>query len=589
MRTTFTSLHLFCGIGGGALGFQQAREEWRGVVGRIETLAGIDCDPEACADFERITGAPAVQMDLFSRQQYIDFHGQEPPAEWREATPDDIWKATGGQAPDIVFTSPPCKGFSGLLPEKSAKTKKYQALNQLTVRGMQLCLEAFQDDLPALFLLENVPRIKTRGDRLLKEIKRLLTKYGYVFQDESHDCGEIGGLAQHRKRYLLIARNPQKLPNFVYKPPVRRVRAIGEVLGPLPLPDDPAGGKMHRLPRLQWKTWVRLALIPAGGDWQDLEKIEWENYRIQYEPRKGAMAVGEWDQPSGAVTGAAGFGRSNGTQAVADPRLTLENMFPSGYGVQEWDKPAQTIRAAGRIMNAPVSIADPRTGFKEGTHGAIYRVLRFDEPANTVTGAARPNNGAPCIADPRLGVAKGYTNKRQVLDWEGPASTVTGTPDIQSGAQSIADPRLGCAPRSGTLGVQRWDEPAKTVIGSGDIHAGAAAVADPRIPDDSERGVWVIIAEDGTWHRPLTTYELAMLQGFPTHLTDGTPFELVGNNDAKWRERIGNAVPPATAQAIAETMLRSLLAAQDGTWLMAAEEIWVAPHGGNEDVMNVVH
>jgi site-specific DNA-cytosine methylase len=577
MRTTFTSLHLFCGIGGGALGFQQAREEWRGVVGRIETLAGIDCDPEACADFERITGAPAVQMDLFSRQQYIDFHGQEPPAEWREATPDDIWKATGGQAPDIVFTSPPCKGFSGLLPEKSAKTKKYQALNQLTVRGMQLCLEAFQDDLPALFLLENVPRIKTRGDRLLKEIKRLLTKYGYVFQDESHDCGEIGGLAQHRKRYLLIARNPQKLPNFVYKPPVRRVRAISEVLGPLPLPDDPAGGKMHRLPRLQWKTWVRLALIPAGGDWRDLEKIEWEKYRIQYEPRKGAMTVGEWDQPSGAVTGAAGFGRSNGTQAVADPRLTLENMFPSGYGVQEWDKPAQTIRAAGRIMNAPVSIADPRTGFKEGTHGAIYRVLRFDEPANTVTGAARPNNGAPCIADPRLGVAKGYTNKRQVLDWESPASTVTGTPDIQSGAQSVADPRLSCAPRSGTLGVQRWDEPAKTIIGSGDIHAGAAAVADPRIPDDAERGVWVIIAEDGTWHRPLTTYELAMLQGFPTHLTDGTPFELVGNNDAKWRERIGNAVPPAAAQAIAETMLRSLLAAQDGTWLMAAEEIWVKP------------
>ncbi|MFP3380269.1 DNA cytosine methyltransferase, partial [Bacillus sp. SIMBA_069] len=136
-------------------------------------------------------------------------------------------------------------------------------------------------------------------------------------------------------------------------------------------------------------------------------------------------------------------------------------------------------------------------------------------------------------------------NKRQILAWDGPASTVTGTQDIQSGAQSIADPRLGCAPRSGTLGVQDWNEPAKTVIGSGDIHAGAAAIADPRIPADNERGTWVIISEDGTWHRPLTTFELAMLQGFPILLHDGTPFELVGNNDAKWRERIGNAVPPA--------------------------------------------
>jgi len=37
----FRALHLFCGIGGGALGFQEAREEWKGTVGRIETLVGI--------------------------------------------------------------------------------------------------------------------------------------------------------------------------------------------------------------------------------------------------------------------------------------------------------------------------------------------------------------------------------------------------------------------------------------------------------------------------------------------------------------------------------------------------------------------
>jgi hypothetical protein len=37
----FKALYLFAGIGGGALGFQQAREEWKGVVGTVETLAGI--------------------------------------------------------------------------------------------------------------------------------------------------------------------------------------------------------------------------------------------------------------------------------------------------------------------------------------------------------------------------------------------------------------------------------------------------------------------------------------------------------------------------------------------------------------------
>lgn len=65
------------------------------------------------------------------------------------------------------------------------------------------------------------------------------------------------------------------------------------------------------------------------------------------------------------------------------------------------------------------------------------------------------------------------------------------------------------------MGVMEWDQPAKTVIGSGDIHAGAAAVADPRMPEPNDRGVYVIIAEDGTWHRPVTTFEMAMLQGLP--------------------------------------------------------------------------
>ena len=38
----------------------------------------------------------------------------------------------------------------------------------------------------------------------------------------------------------------------------------GEILEQLPLPDDPVGGPMHRISRLKWKTWVRLALIPAA-------------------------------------------------------------------------------------------------------------------------------------------------------------------------------------------------------------------------------------------------------------------------------------------------------------------------------------
>lgn len=573
----FKTLHLFAGSAGGELGFKYAVEELKGEAGKFRNLCGIDVDPEACEDYERLTGSRAVLMDLFSREQYIDFHGHEPPADWQEATPYDIWRATNGEAPDVVFTSPPCKGFSGLLPEKSAQTKKYQALNRLTVRGIKLCLDAFEDDLPSLFLLENVTRITSRGSELLKEIKGLLKKYGYAIDEDFHDCGELGGLAQHRRRYLLIARNEKKVMPFVYKPPKKRVKSIGEVLGTLPLPDDPAGGQMHRLPRLQWKTWMRLALIPAGGDWRDLEKVDWQKYRIQHVPRKGALGVADWNEPSGAITGATGFGRSNATQAVADQRLTLETMYPSGYGVQNWNNPSKTIRSSGRVMNAAVSISDPRLPERDSRHPGVYRIVRWDDAAPTVTGT-RFGSGALAISDPRTGFKEGtHRAIYRVCDWEEPASTITGAMRPNNGALSVNDPRLSCKPRSGMMGVQAWNEPAKTVIGAGDIHAGAAAVADPRIPDDHETGTWVIIAEDDTWHRPLTTYELAILQGFPTHMPDGQPLQFAGKNDARWRERIGNAVPPAAAQAIAETVLRTLMANAMNEWLMDAADIWVMP------------
>lgn len=441
----FSILHLFSGVGGGALGFQQAHSAHRGITGSFRTLVGIDVDATSCEDLRELTGARAVEMDLFSRDDYAAFHAHEPPADWREATAQDLLAATMGEHPDVVFTSPPCKGLSALLPSDKSSSAKYQALNRLVVRGFELTLQAYGDNPPSLILLENVPRITTRGAKLIDQVKRLLGAHGYVFHGGYHDCGEIGGLAQHRKRYLLIARHEAKMPQFVYRVPEKRVKAIGEVLERLPMPGDPQGGPMHRLPLLQWKTWVRLALIPAGGDWRDLE--------------------------------------------------------------------AMTL--------------NPR----DSRHPAVYSIVPWTE------------------AGPRFG----------------------------SGAPSVADPRMTCKPRSGTMGVVAWDKPASTVIGAGDIHASAAAVADPRIPADTDRPnpAPVIVALDGTWHRPLTTLELAALQGFPLAMPDGRPLTLCGKSDAKWRERIGNAVPPPAAQAIGEQMLQALMLNQAGKMSLGFTGIWV--------------
>ncbi len=524
MIREYTAFFPCCGSGGAAIGAKDAISEYKGHVGRFRVIGGIDVDPEACEDFENLNGAPAYCMDLFARDDYIAFHGHQPPEDWREVTPADINRLVDYR-PDVGFISAPCQGNSGLLPEGAAQTDKYQALNNLAYHIMWLMVEAFRDDPVPVLLFENVPRITTRSAHLLNRIRMMLRAHGYVIHPEKdkdgyHDCGEVGGLGQHRKRYMMIARQREKCSALIYRPPRQKMKTIGDILGPLPMPDDPIAGPMHRMPRLTWKTWYRLALIRSGGDWRDLRNCG--PYMIKHIPRAGVFSIADWDKPSGAIVGHARPGGSNGVAAVADPRLNL-----GAY-----------------------------------THRNLYRIVPWDQTAPTVTGALGVNNGALAVSDPR--VTGDYINKYKVLDWDKPATTITGIEDIQSGAQSIADPRLGCSPRNGSYKVQAWDKPANTVTANGDIHAGSSAVADPRIPLDHERPdpVPVIIALDGTWHRPLTDYENAALQSFPLVMPDGSPLKLAGNSSARWRKRIGNAVPPDSAKAWFEMVGMSLLASE---------------------------
>ncbi|TAL40961.1 MAG: DNA cytosine methyltransferase, partial [Salinibacterium sp.] len=451
----FKVLHLFCGLGGGALGFQRARARAHGLEGRFRTIAGIDIDAEACADFRRLTGARAVQADL----------GMMPPGSLLDACRDE--------APDVVFCSPPCKGFSRLLSAKRAAEEKYQKLNRLVFQGLWLTLETFRYTPPALIILENVPAIVQRGADLLLKLRGLLAGYGYRIHESTHDCGELGGLAQHRTRFLLVARHEAQVPTFLYRPTAQRVRAIGEVLEQLPLPDDPAGGPLHRLPRIHWRTWVRLALIPAGKDWRALGTVQ------DGERYNNVLRVVPWDAPSVAVTG--GGTPTAGGVCVADPRLGCEPRA-GAYGVASWAEPAGTITGSVDVHQGTVAaVADPRFAqeYRRGTYG----VLGWDNPSGTVTGEAAPSTGSFSVADPR------FSNLYRVEDWNEPAHAVIGARRPAGGALSVADPRFDCSPHAhrNRFRVERWDAPAGTVTAASRPGSGGPCVADPRITGKGSR------------------------------------------------------------------------------------------------------
>ena len=567
---TFTAGFLFAGLGAGARGFLDAQARIGRLTARFCSVGGVDLDADACRDFERLTGSPALCADIDALQPH------ELRAVWGEASPD------------VVFLSAPCKGFSSLLSRKSAAQEKYQRLNQLALKGLWLLCETWPENPPGLLVFENVPRIATRGAELLAKIRQVLAQYGYRLHEESHDCGEIGGLAQHRRRYLMVARREQRVREFVYRPPLKRVRGVGEVLGALPLPGDPSAGPLHRMPRLKWVNWCRLALIRAGGDWRDLPKAGESIDLAASDEAFARLSMNAWP-----------------------------GKHPGKYGVLGWDQPARVVTGETDIQEGAQSVADPRipVGISDPTRGGACGVTPWNEPAPTITGqvSASRSNTPGSVADPRIPLKQtadaadsygGRPGLMGVNGWMAPLPPVTGTmaPTGSNAVASVADPRvaLGCEPRSGAYGVLGMGDPSDAVTGSACIDNGRVALADDRIHvvgtnprylvmslrvaldllaqgwEPPKDAIPVIVAPDGTWHRPLTTLELAVLQGLPPVL-DGKPLTLTASTEAKRREHVGNAVPVQAAQAIGTSLLQALLAHETGWFLAPDGETWVAP------------
>lgn len=633
MKRDYTALFLFCGLGGGALGFQRAATRLFGNEARFRSIGGIDCDAGACADFEYLTKSPALLADLATM------------------TPGALREFAGPVAPDVVFDSAPCKSHSGLTNRELAKTQKYVDMARLYVTSVELLLSTW-DVPPRLIIKENVPRILSSGAELIDEVTKMLESAGYAVHLSTHDCGELGGLAQHRRRALMVARLKSKVSSLLYVPPKRRVRSCGEVLGELPLPESPSAGPMHRMPRIGWLTWVRLALIPAGGDHRDLPGA-----LDDLQKRRDVWArhhVERWGDPSVTVAGDG----SNGSFGVADPRVEVATTFANSHtveawegaartvtagssrpiaggpsvadprvnsaapgdglfsslGVKPWSAPASTVTGMASPTRGPHSVADPRIATGAGArgledapgdrfHGSLG-VVRWDGPIDTVTSGSNPAKGPFSVADVRVGRSSGRNGNDHcyyVLPWADPSFTVAGKAHAGTGAYSVGDPRvtegledelpLGCAPRAGAYGVIDWKEAARTITAAGSVDNGPFAIADMRVPDvqplafidGAKRPPFVmvgkkrvsvpvvILAADETWHRPMTPLELARLQDLPAFV-DGQPLKLAGDNVGAWVERIGNAVPVGAAQAIAEQMLTTLLASDVGAGL--------APSGG---------
>ncbi len=477
---TFTAFFPFCGLGAGARGFVRTFTQLGQDRARFLNLGGVDSDAEACADFEYLTGAPALQADLHTLRT-------DELISWLERKHG---RKAARRRPDCVFLSPPCKGFSRLLSTAASLTPEYQELNRLVYEGLFLMMEAWAPQRPPMVVLENVPGIQQRGAELLDRVYRMLGNYGYVFHRATHDCGVVGGLAQHRKRFLLVARDPKQVGAYVYQPPKKRVKGCGEVLVELPLPgDEEAGGLLHRLPNVEWITAVRLAHIPPGGDWRDLPRKlgpAAENPGRHH----AKFRVEDVQAPAHAVTGATK--PADGAPSVADPLgasiaavaarehgggLPLPRLYTCACGT--------TFRDRGYVDEVPglegARSPCPDCGGTDGSWGPPPPGdPRFEDADDSRTAEEyRGRSGQLALGhEPRRGTMG-------VIDSADPAPTVRGRADVRTGPAAIADAGsvLAVTHREGRHTSQyrmgEWQEPARTVTGCTDVQEGAQLVAEP--------------------------------------------------------------------------------------------------------------
>jgi hypothetical protein len=179
----------------------------------------------------------------------------------------------------------------------------------------------------------------------------------------------------------------------------------------MPLPGDVAAGPMHRIPALQWKTWVRLAFVEAGSDWRSLNKLAVEDghlrdYLIVPDMHNGVLGVNHWDEPCGVVAGRAA--RGNGAFSVADPRRPEGAAQYQQFGVLRWGDPSGAITGAKSPGQGRLSVADPRHA-GPAKHNNEFRIVPWRDAAGAVTSA---HGTGQCVQDPRRPLARSSASTR---------------------------------------------------------------------------------------------------------------------------------------------------------------------------------
>lgn len=235
--SSLSTLELFCGPGGLALGFRQACREL-GIA--VRSRGAIDQDADALAVYGRNHHPETAQAASVS--SIVDYRvrgsGDAARFVYEPEMLGSTWEAMVGEV-DVVLAGPPCQGHSNL----NNHTRRIDLRNELylTVPAVAVAVGA------PIVIIENVPAVVHDRTGVVASTITILEAAGYIVESGVFKADAMGW-PQRRSRYFLIARRgaaplPTTAVSAALASPARSVMwAIGD------LADADDDGHMNRRP-----------------------------------------------------------------------------------------------------------------------------------------------------------------------------------------------------------------------------------------------------------------------------------------------------------------------------------------------------
>jgi DNA (cytosine-5)-methyltransferase 1 len=312
---SITAIDLFSGCGGLTVGLKRAG---------FRVDYAVELDERACSTYK--VNHPEVKA---LRQDVRTVFAAELP---------------GFKSVDLVAGCPPCQGFSSL----TSKNKKKDPRNGLVVEMARLVEELS----PRIVMMENVPGLAQKGERLLGAFVNRLEAAGYMVEWDVLQIADYG-VPQLRRRFVLLAGKgfrvaiPKPTHSRLGLAGLPRWRTVKDTIHGQPKPLrvdelDAAGGPLavnwHVVRNLSTRNQQRLKHAVPGLGWTKIPKrLRPPCHQEKEAGFRNAYGRMEWNEPAPTITGGCvtlskgRFGHPDQDRTISVREAALLQTFPSEY------------------------------------------------------------------------------------------------------------------------------------------------------------------------------------------------------------------------------------------------------------------